>query len=90
MALQSLIAHLTNEAIVLVIILSLPAILASLIVGVSVALFSATTQIQEQTLSFAPKMIVVYAVIAITGAWASGLLLRFTEKCFSSFLGLGF
>ena len=65
--------------------MSLPAILASLIIGFSVALFSATTQIQEQTLSFAPKMVGVYAVLAGTGAWLGSLLMRFAARCFSEF-----
>ncbi len=89
MNLQSFIVKITGEAVLLVIILSLPAIAASLIVGVSVALFSATTQIQEQTLSFAPKMIVVYLVLAITGGWVSNLLLNFATECLSGFTAIG-
>lgn len=85
MDIQSFITHLMNEAIYITIIVSLPAIAASLIVGLAVALFSATTQIQEQTLSFAPKMVAVYVVLAATSGWVGSLLLAFTSKCLSDF-----
>jgi flagellar biosynthetic protein FliQ len=81
----SYVSQLTNEAILLTILISAPAILASLVVGLAVALFSATTQIQEQTLSFAPKMVVVYLAIAISGGWGGGLMLRFAAKCLGDF-----
>ena len=67
MTVQDFIVQITNEAILITILVSMPAILLSLLIGVAVAIFSATTQIQEQSLSFVPKMIAVFAVIAITG-----------------------
>lgn len=79
------VAQLTNEAILLTILISAPSIVASLVVGLAVALFSATTQIQEQTLSFAPKMVFVYLSIAISGGWVGGLMLRFATRCLSEF-----
>ncbi len=81
----SYVSQLTNEAILLTILISAPAILASLVIGLAVALFSATTQIQEQTLSFAPKMVFVYLAIAISGGWVGGLMLRFATKCLGDF-----
>ena len=56
MAVQDFIIQITNEAILITIVVSMPAILLSLVIGVAVAIFSATTQIQEQTLSFVPKI----------------------------------
>ena len=79
------IAQLTNEAILLTILISAPSIIASLVVGLAVALFSATTQIQEQTLSFAPKMVFVYIAIAVSGSWVGGLMLRFATRCLGEF-----
>ncbi len=76
---------LTREAIFVTIMASLPAILASLIIGLLVALFSATTQIQEQTLSFAPKMIGVYLALLAFGAPLGGLIIEFTKTCFTNF-----
>ncbi len=76
------IISLTREAIFVTIIASLPAIVASLVVGLIVALFSATTQIQEQTLSFAPKMIAVYVALIAFGAPLGAMLIEFTKTCF--------
>ena len=83
MGIYDFVIQVSSEAILLTILLSLPAILASLVIGVSMALFSATTQIQEQTLSFAPKMIGVYVALLATGSWIGTLLFRFASKCFS-------
>ncbi len=85
MNVSAYIAQITNEAILLTILISAPSIIASLVVGLAVALFSATTQIQEQTLSFAPKMVFVYLAIAISGGWVGGLMLRFATRCLSDF-----
>ena len=89
MDLQNFIIKMTNEAVLLVIFMSLPAIIASLVVGLSVALFSATTQIQEQTLSFAPKMIIVYITLAVCSGWIGSLIIRFATECMTSFVSLG-
>jgi flagellar biosynthetic protein FliQ len=48
---------------------ALPLLLAGLIVGLAVSIFQAATQIQEQTLSFIPKILALVAVIAIAGPW---------------------
>lgn len=81
------IIFLTKEAIFVTVMASLPAIIASLVIGLMVAIFSATTQIQEQTLSFAPKMIAVYVAIIATAAPLGGLIITFTKTCFTSFKG---
>lgn len=76
---------LSKEALWVSIIASLPAILASLVIGLLVAVFSATTQIQEQTLSFAPKMLVVYLVLFLLSAHLGQFIIAFTKRCFSEF-----
>lgn len=81
--------NLTKDAIFITIISSLPAILASLIVGLLVAIFSATTQIQEQTLSFAPKMIAVYFAMIVFGAPIGAMLIEFARTCFMQMNGIG-
>jgi flagellar biosynthetic protein FliQ len=83
--LNDLITSLAREAIWVTIIVSIPAIMASLLVGLLVALFSATTQIQEQTLSFAPKMVAVYLSILACGAPMGAMLLNFAKRCFTDF-----
>ena len=83
MRMQEFVMQIGAEAIYLTILVSMPAIATSLIIGVIVALFSATTQIQEATLSFAPKMIAVYVAILATGSWVGSLMINFAMKCFN-------
>ena len=75
----------TQEALVMVLIASAPPVILSLIVGFIISVFQATTQIQEQTLSFAPKVVVVFGVLALAGAWIGSQLLRFTFHIFDRF-----
>ena len=81
MQVQDFVVQITNEAILLTIIISMPTIIVSLFLGLAVALFSATTQIQEQTLSFVPKMIGVFVVLAASGPWAGSTMIRFAARC---------
>lgn len=82
---QAYILDLTQKALMLVLILSLPPIIAATLIGLLVALLQALTQVQEQTLSFAVKLIVVTAVLLLTMPWVGAELLRFTEYLFDSF-----
>ncbi|HLT29789.1 MAG TPA: flagellar biosynthesis protein FliQ [Myxococcaceae bacterium] len=80
--------YVTQEALFLVLIASAPPILLSLLVGFLISVFQATTQIQEQTLTFAPKVVVVFGVLALTGSWIGAQLLRFTFRLFDQFPAL--
>ena len=66
--------------------LSLPPIAAAAIIGTLFSLFQALTQIQEQTLSFAIKMIVVFGVILLTARWVGTELYNFTVSTFGAFV----
>ena len=72
------VGNITREALYLVLIASALPILISLIVGFIISLFQATTQIQEQTLTFAPKILVVFGVLALAGPWIGHQLMAFT------------
>jgi flagellar biosynthetic protein FliQ len=85
MSIQDFIVQITNEAILITIVVSMPSILLSLFIGVAIAIFSATTQIQEQTLSFVPKMIAVFVVLAATGPWVGSTMIRFAARCLGGF-----
>lgn len=82
---QAFIIDVTTKALTLVLILSLPPIIAATVVGLLVSLLQALTQVQEQTLSFAVKLIVVTAVLLLTLPWVGAELLRFTQYLFDSF-----
>jgi flagellar biosynthetic protein FliQ len=75
----------TQEALYLVLICSAPPIMMALIVGFIVSVFQATTQIQEQTISFAPKIIMVFGTLALGGAWIGGQLMHFAFHIFDRF-----
>jgi type III secretion protein S len=74
-----------TQALVLVTIVSLPPILVASVVGVVVSLVQALTQVQEQTLSFAVKLIAVMVTIAATAGVLGSEILSFTVKLFSNF-----
>jgi len=74
-----------QQALFLVLVASAPPVLMSLIVGFLISVFQATTQIQEQTLSFAPKVVIVFGVLALAGSWIGTQLLRFTFHVFDRF-----
>ena len=59
---------------------SMPLLLAGLVVGLIVSVFQAVTQIQEQTLSFIPKIVALIAVVAIAGPWMLYTLVTWTQE----------
>ena len=79
------ILRITTEALLMVVLVCGPPILLSMIVGLTVSLFQAVTQIQEATLTFVPKMIVIFGALAVLGPWLGSSLLRFTQMCFEGF-----
>jgi flagellar biosynthesis protein FliQ len=79
------ITYITQEALFLVLIASGPPVVMSLVVGFMVSVFQATTQIQEQTLSFAPKVVIVFGVLGLSGAWIGSQLVRFTFHIYDRF-----
>ena len=85
MNVQDFIIQLTNEAIWLTLVISGPPVLFSLLVGLTIALFQAVTQVQEQSLTFVPKVIVVFGTLAILGPWLAGALGQFGRLCFEQF-----
>jgi len=74
-----------QQALYLVVLTSAPAVVMALVVGLIVAVFQATTQIQEQTLSFAPKLITVFLLLALMGPWMGSQFARFTILIFEQF-----
>ncbi|MGH9720759.1 MAG: flagellar biosynthesis protein FliQ [Bryobacteraceae bacterium] len=80
------IVRILREALLLVLLLSGGPMLASMLVGFIVSVFQATTQIQEQTLSYVPKLIAVFLTIAILGPWMLTQAVRFTRILFDSIL----
>ncbi len=79
---QNEIQALSYKALMLILILSGPPILISMVLGLFVAIFQAATQIQEQTLSFTVKLFAVMFTIILLGGWLSSEILQYTNTIF--------
>jgi type III secretion protein S len=77
--------HQLTEAMVLVMLLSMPPIIVASVVGIGVSLLQALTQVQEQTISFAVKLVAVALTIAGMAGLFGSEMLKFTLKLFNDF-----
>jgi flagellar biosynthetic protein FliQ len=73
-----------KDAVYVVLLGSMPMLGAALIIGVLVSIFQATTQINEQTLAFVPKIIGILFAFLIFGGWIISKVTDFTGEIFSS------
>ena len=73
---------LVQFAIWTVLIASAPAVLMAMVVGVGIALVQALTQIQEITLTFVPKIVAIFLVVALTGPFIGAQISSFTNVIF--------
>jgi type III secretion protein S len=71
-----------KQTLYLVLWLSLPPIVVAAVVGILFSLFQALTQIQEQTLSFAVKLLAVIATLLLSAAWMGGEVYNFSVSLF--------
>lgn len=71
-----------QDAISMAGMLSLPALMLGLVVGLMVSIFQAVTQIQEQTLALIPKIIAIVAALMVFGGWMLGQMVNYTVRVF--------
>lgn len=81
---ESTLTELAAQGLLKVLVWSAPAVLAGLLVGFMISLFQAVTQIQEQTLTFVPKIIAVFVVVLVTGGWVIGEIQMFTQDTYET------
>ena len=74
-----------QEGLLLVLLLSAPPLLASLLVGLVVGVVQAATQVQDQTIAFVPKLVVVMLVLIAMGPALGGQLVRFAQAVLLAF-----
>jgi flagellar biosynthesis protein FliQ len=67
-----------NSAVQVILLASLPSVGVGLMIGLVIALLQAVTQVQEQTLTFVPKMVVVLLVIVATFPWVARIVMEMT------------
>jgi flagellar biosynthetic protein FliQ len=72
------------QGVITILMVSLPVVGVGLLVGFLVSLFQAVTQIQEQTLTFVPKVISVLLMIAFTSPWIISMMVDFTTTLWST------
>lgn len=81
---EDFVLSLARDAIITMLFTATPVLAVSLLTGLLVSIFQATTQIQEPTLTFVPKIIAVFLTILIFGSWMLNLLITFTMNIFSN------
>lgn len=82
---QEAVLDIAREAIYTTIITSAPLLLVSLIVGLIVSIFQTVTSIQEQTLTFVPKIVAVFIGLMVCGSWILNQLSEFVTTLWSNF-----
>lgn len=85
---QTYFIHIIQNALFLILLLSAPVLGVSLVVGLIVGIFQAATQIQEQTLTFVPKIIAVFFVLILTGSWIFRNLVNFMTNLYGQIPGM--
>lgn len=79
------ISDMAQTALFLIIKTALPVLLVSLVVGLTVSIFQTVTSIQEQTLTFVPKIICVFAALIPFGPWMMNNMVGFMTELWSTF-----
>jgi flagellar biosynthesis protein FliQ len=81
---HALIVDLARNAIMLALLIAGPMLIVALLVGLTVSVLQAVTQIQEQTLAFVPKLVGVSVVFLLALPWVLQLLVKYTTELFRS------
>lgn len=79
------IVRISSEALYTIVITSAPVLLVSLVVGLIVSIFQTVTSIQEQTLTFVPKILAIFAALLILGHWMMNNMVEFMIRLWSDF-----
>lgn len=73
-----------ERSVMTILLICGPILIISLVVGLVISIFQATTQIQEQTLAFVPKIVAVLVAIVFFGPWMLSQILTFTQDIFGN------
>lgn len=79
---------LMRQALEVAMLAAAPMLIASLVTGLLISIFQAATQINEMTLTFIPKLVVMFIVLVITGPWSIELLVDYTQRLINNVPGL--
>ncbi|HBQ86559.1 MAG TPA: flagellar biosynthetic protein FliQ [Syntrophomonas sp.] len=81
---EDAILSIANEAVMTVLLVSAPILGATLLIGLLISILQATTQVQEMTLVFVPKIIIALLMIVLLGPWMLNILTSFTYRLYAS------
>jgi len=73
-----------RQAIEVTLLISAPPLIAALVVGLIISIFQAATQINESTLQFVPKLVVMFIVLLLVGPWMLQYLIDYIQRLFGS------
>ena len=79
------VSDMAREAMYLIIRVSLPVLMVSLVVGLISSIFQTVTSIQEQTLTFVPKIIAIFLALVLFGQWMMNSMVEYMVELWSSF-----
>ena len=82
---QDAVLDIARAAIFDIIIVAAPLLLVSLIVGLIISIFQTVTSIQEQTLTFVPKILAVFITLMLAGSWMMNTMIEFVQYLWSNF-----
>ncbi len=82
---QDAVLDIARDAIYTIVIVAAPLLLVSLIVGLIISIFQTVTSIQEQTLTFVPKILAVFLTMMLAGSWMMNTLIELVQELWSNF-----
>ena len=83
------VVNILREGILQILLLSAPVLLVSMVVGLIISIIQATTSIQEQTLTFVPKIAAILGILMLLGPWMFTSLAEFTTRLFERIPEMG-
>ncbi|MBU3111795.1 flagellar biosynthesis protein FliQ [Clostridium lacusfryxellense] len=86
---EDIVLSVVKDAIATAILVSAPILVVATLVGLIISIFQATTQIQEQTLTFVPKLLAVALIGLLMGSWMLHLMISFTTRIFELIANMG-
>ena len=82
---QDAVLDIARDTIFNIVIVAAPLLLVSLIVGLIISIFQTVTSIQEQTLTFVPKILAVFITLLLVGSWMMNTMIEFMHPLWSNF-----
>ena len=81
--------HVGRQAVETVLLTAAPMLIAAMVIGLLISIFQAATQINEQTMTFIPKIVAVFVTLLIFGPWIIELLVTFTTGILAQIATIG-